>query len=257
MGTLRFWPANILIIVAIMAVLAFSVYAYLPNSSAHGAAVEFAAGRVLPGGSSNTVTTTIPVTTSTIPPTNAIGSNIPGAPKISINITYTKAYTVVLRGSIRPGTNGTTINAINVSWGDNSWAYDATLPINHTYKSTGSFLITVTAFQTNKQTNAAVISALVRNTTNSTTTSASTTVLPASTSVITSVSTTVAPTTVVQQSVSSGSNNTLLYVVGIVVLIIIVAVAYFAFKGRGGKPMEKKKMAENQKQQPAEQKKAQ
>ena len=76
----KFGLKSILIIAAIMAVFAFSIYAYLPKNSAQSSVAAFA-GRVLPGGSSNTTPTTILNTTTSVAPVTVLPTNLPTANK--------------------------------------------------------------------------------------------------------------------------------------------------------------------------------
>jgi hypothetical protein len=232
MGNNGFKYTSMLIITAIVAVLAFSAYAFMPSAAHAPTAVEFKAGSVLPGGTSNRTSTSIPVTTSTIPQTSASGNSaVAGAPKLKINITYVKAYTVELNGNVSPGTANTTITALNISWGDGVRVSNVILPINHTYSSTGTFTITAEAFQSNNETNTAVVSALVNNTSPGTATTVPTTTVAVNSSTVSSSvnTTTAAPTTVAQAS-SGSSGNTLLYVGIVVVVILILLAAYFLMR---------------------------
>jgi hypothetical protein len=213
-----------ILLTAVIVSLIFSISLLVPNAYARP-------GHVESGGPSNTSTTSIPQTTSTIPQSNSIGSNTPGAPNVSINITYSKTYTVILNGKISAGTNNTTIKWVNVTWGDGVKTANVILPVNHTYGSTGTFLITATAYQSNGQTNSAAVSALISTPSNSTTAPATTTILPVAntTTAPSSNASTVAPTTTLaQQSGSSGNSNTLLYVAIIIVVIIIILIAAWA-----------------------------
>jgi len=216
--------AKTMLITAIIASLIFSVALFIPNAYARTAVVE-------PGGVSNTSSTTIPQTTTTIPPSSAGGnSTVPGAPKINISVFYTKGYTVQLNGTVKAGTNNTTITWLNVSWGDGIKSANVVLPVNHTYTSTGTFLITATVFQSDNKTNSATVSADVNTGVNTTTVPSTSTILPTNTSVSTVASSTVAATTSIAAA-SAGSSNTLLYV-GIVVVIIIILIAAWAMMGK-------------------------
>lgn len=217
--------AKAFLITAVIASLIFSVSLFIPNAYAKTAHVE-------PGGATNTSSTTIPQTTTTIPPSSAGGnSTVPGAPKINISVTYISGYTVQLNGTVKAGTNNTTISWLNVSWGDGVKSANVVLPINHTYPSTGTFLITATVFQSDNKTNSASVSADVNTGVNTTTLTSTSTILPTNTSVSTVASTSVAATTVAQSAGSSGSSNTLLYV-GIVVVIIIILIIAWAMMGK-------------------------
>lgn len=228
METVRFGLASVLLIAAIAAVLALSVYAYIPSAQSHSTqAIQFDGGKVESGGTSNRSTSTIPVTTSTIPPSKSTGNNTaPTAPKITIKVARTSTYNVVLNGTITPGSNSVTIKALNVTWGDNSRTNNAVLPLNHTYKSTGTFLITATVYQSDNQINSAVVSVLINGTTSATkTTVPSVTTVP-QTSARSTVATSIAATTIAQQASSSSASSSLIYVAVIIVVIIIVIVVW-------------------------------